>query len=220
VTDRDSILTSSTPRERRTAEHQVRRLEAFSDGVFAIAATLLVLDLSVNELGVVASDADLWVALVERLPTIIAFLVSFLLLCLLWWIHTRAFDDLERVDGVFVALNSLRLLGVVLIPFTTSISSTFGELPSSSVYLALDFCLVVVVGVGQAWYATDPRRGLMPALSDSERGSIRRGGMSAVILSIAAVVLSPLIGTLAFVVYALDPVLSRWLEARAVSDRP
>jgi uncharacterized membrane protein len=220
LTDREPAQAVPSSRERRTAEHQVRRLEAFSDGVFAIAATLLVLDLSVNELGALASDGDLWAALVERLPTIAAFVVSFLLLCLLWWIHTRAFDDVERVDGVFVALNSLRLLGVVLIPFTTSISSAYGSLTTGAVYLAVDFCFVVLVGAAQAWYATEPRRGLMPELGDAERGRIRRGGLSAIVLSIVAVILSPLIGTFAFVAYAFDPLLSRWLEARAVSDRP
>ena len=203
----------------RNAEHDVRRLEAFSDGVFAIAATLLVLDLTVSELGSISSDAGLWTALIDWLPTIVAFVVSFLLLCLLWWIHTRAFADVVRVDGVFITLNSLRLLGVVLIPFTTSLSSTYPDLPTGALYLAIDFSFVVVIGAVQSWYATDVRRGFTPGLDATERRDIRRGALSAVILSVAAVILSPFLGTLAFAVYALDPLVTRRLQ-RDAGERP
>ncbi len=206
---------TASRRAARNAEHDVRRLEAFSDGVFAIAATLLILDLTVSELGSISSDAALWTALIDWLPTIVAFVVSFLLLCLLWWIHTRAFADVVRVDGVFITLNSLRLLGVVLIPFTTSLSSTYPDLATGALYLAVDFSFVVVIGAVQSWYATDVRRDFTPGLDATERRDIRRGGLSAVGLSVAAVILSPFLGTLAFAVYALDPLLSRRLQRDA-----
>jgi len=229
VTDDDPLLSAATSagaaaeRERRNADHDVRRMEAFSDGVFAIAATLLVLDLTVSELGAISTDSDLLTGLIDQSSTIIAFVVSFLLLCLLWWIHTRAFEDVVRVDGPFVALNSLRLLAVVLIPFTTSLSSTFPDLATGALYLAADFAAVVIIGAIQGWYATDARHGLMPDLDLRERRIIRRGALSAVILSLAAVVLAPILGTLAFAVYALDPLLSRRLEAgvgEEASGRP
>jgi uncharacterized membrane protein len=209
----DRSTGAAAERERRNEDHDVRRVEAFSDGVFAIAATLLVLDLTVRELGTIGTDGDLLTALLDQSSTIIAFVVSFLLLCLLWWIHTRAFEDVVRVDGPFVALNSLRLLAVVLIPFTTSLSSTYPDLATGALYLAVDFAAVVIVGAIQGWYATDARHGLMPDLGTRERRIIRRGALSAVILSLAAVVLAPILGTLAFAVYALDPLLSRRLEA-------
>lgn len=199
-------------RDERRAEHAVRRLEAFSDGVFAIAATILVLDLTVGELGPILSDADLWTALTSHTATIVAFVVSFLLLCMLWWIHTRAFEDVVRVDGPMVALNSLRLLGVVLIPFTTSVSSTFGDLSTGALYLALNFLAVVVVGAIQGWYATEPRRGIIVDLDAAGRREARLGGLSALILAVGTVVLAPFLGSLAFIVFALDPLLGQWLQ--------
>jgi uncharacterized membrane protein len=210
---------AASQRDQRRAEHDVRRLEAFSDGVFAIAATILVLDLTVGELGPVASDADLWSALLAHGSSIVAFVVSFLLLCLLWWIHTRAFEDVVRVDGTMVGLNTLHLLGVVLIPFTTSISSTFGDMSTGAVYLALNFQAVVLVGAIQGWYATGPRRGILADTDVSTRRDVRLGGLSAVILATAAVILSPVLGSLAFVVFALDPLVGRWL-ARTTWVRP
>ena len=198
-------------RERRRAEHALTRLEAFSDGVFAIAATLLVLDLAVSELGQVSTDAGLWDALVELTPGFVAFVVSFLLLCLLWWLHVRTVEAMVRVDRVFVALNSLRLLGVVLIPFTTSINSTFTELDTGAVYLAVNFGAVVIVGTAQTWYATAPGRG-MTELTAREARAVRRDGLAAVLLATAALLLSPFVGSLAFLVFALDLLVSRWLR--------
>jgi uncharacterized membrane protein len=206
-------------RDERRAEHEVRRLEAYSDGVFAIAATLLVLDLTVGELGPILSDSDLWTALTGHTATLVAFVVSFLLLCLLWWIHTKAFEDVVRLDGVMVVLNSLRLLGVVLIPFTTSLSSTFGDLQTGSLYLALNFFVIVLIGAVQGWYATDPRRGIIADVDEADRRDARLGGLSAVILSVLTVVLAPLLGSLAFVAFALDPLLGRWLQ-RSPLGRP
>jgi uncharacterized membrane protein len=203
-------------RDERRADHEVRRIEAFSDGVFAIAATILVLDLTVGELGPIASDADLWTALTSHTETIVAFVVSFLLLCLLWWIHTKAFEDVVRLDGVMVTLNSVRLLGVVLIPFTTSISSTFPDLQTGSLYLALNFFAVVLVGAIQGWYATEPRRGIVADIDATDRRDARLGGLSAVMLSVLAVVLAPFLGSLAFVVFALDPLLGRGLQASPI----
>lgn len=105
-----------------------RRLEAFSDGVFAIAATLLVLDLSVENLGAITSNDQLWRALGSISESLLSFVISFLLLCMLWMVHARQFEHVVRVDNTVLWLNCLRLLGVVLIPFTTSLNADFSGL--------------------------------------------------------------------------------------------
>jgi uncharacterized membrane protein len=76
-----------------------RRLEAFTDGVFAIAAALLVLNLTVSDIGRVSSEQEMLAGLVSLGPSILDFTISFLLLGLLWTIHVRQFDHIERVDG-------------------------------------------------------------------------------------------------------------------------
>lgn len=206
---------ADTERQRRQDEHAIGRLEAFSDGVFAIAATILVLDLTVDGLGEVGSDADLWSGLLGLAPNLIAFVVSFILLCLLWWIHTRSFEDIVRVDGVFVVLNSLRLLGVVLIPFTTDINSEFVDLGTGAVYLAVNFAAVVIIGAAQTWWATTPGSHMLADVTEAETRAIRQASIAAVVLSIAAVLLSPFVGSLAFLVFMLDRPLGRLLQRRA-----
>src|SRR4051812_15150011 len=105
-----------------------RRMEAFTDGVFSIAATLLVLDLSIDRFPThIATDAQLWAALGGQGFNVLSLFISFLLLGLLWRIHVWQFEYVVKVDSLAVFLNTLRLLGVVLIPFTTSLISNYND---------------------------------------------------------------------------------------------
>ncbi|MGH2984832.1 MAG: TMEM175 family protein [Solirubrobacterales bacterium] len=91
------------------------RLEAFSDGVFAIAITLLVL-----ELGVPTGD-DLWHELKEEWPSFAAFFVSFWVIGIIWVNHHGVIDHLARADRPVLFLNLLLLMTVVFIPFPTAL---------------------------------------------------------------------------------------------------
>ena len=84
------------------------RLEAFSDGVFAIAITLLVLEIAVPA----GSDEDLVDALVEMWPTCLAYLVSFSTIGAVWFGHTVITEYLDHADSVLIRLNLLLLLVV------------------------------------------------------------------------------------------------------------
>jgi uncharacterized membrane protein len=90
-------------------------MDGFSDGVFSIAATLLVLDISIHPPGTA----------LERLqhawPAYLAYLVSFLTIGAAWLAHTAMTDRLTRVDSVFLRLNLLLLMWVTLLPFPTKL---------------------------------------------------------------------------------------------------
>jgi len=92
------------------------RLEAFSDGVFAIAATLLVLELRVPR-GV----GDLAQTLLDAWPAYAAYLVSFLTIGIIWVNHHTLLEHIRRVDRPFLYLNVLLLLWVAIVPFPTSV---------------------------------------------------------------------------------------------------
>jgi uncharacterized membrane protein len=98
------------------------RTEAFSDGVFSIAATLLVLDLKVP-----AANGDLLAALAHLWPAYASYAVSFLTIGIIWMNHHTIFAHLRRVDRPLQVLNLLLLLVVALIPFPTSILATYLE---------------------------------------------------------------------------------------------
>ncbi|MCX4744445.1 TMEM175 family protein [Kitasatospora sp. NBC_01287] len=94
------------------------RVEAFSDGVFAIAITLLVLDIDVPE---ARSAQGLWHALGAEWPSYCAYLVSFLVIGVMWVNHHTVFSYIARVDRTLVFLNLLLLLVVAVLPFPTAL---------------------------------------------------------------------------------------------------
>lgn len=95
------------------------RLEAFSDGVFAIVITLLVLDLDVPE-----SPDRLLAELADEWPYFLGYLVSFAFIGGMWIAHTALTAVLEAADAVFLGLNLLLLLFVSFMPFTTKLFAT------------------------------------------------------------------------------------------------
>jgi uncharacterized membrane protein len=110
---------------RRTpTESGTSRVQAFSDAVFAIIITLLVLDLQVPQ----HRQGELWQALLAHWPTYVAFVVSFLYVGALWLNHHALFRGIARVDIKLQWLNLALLFGTVLIPFPTAlIASTFNS---------------------------------------------------------------------------------------------
>jgi len=92
------------------------RIEAFSDGVYAIAITLLVLDLRVPE-----SPDRLLADLAESWPSFLGYLVSFVFIGGSWVFHVKLTRSLSASDDVFIGLNLLKLLSVSFLPFPTSV---------------------------------------------------------------------------------------------------
>jgi uncharacterized membrane protein len=99
------------------------RLEAFSDGVFAIAMTLLVLDIKVPPAG---PDAPpLWPALLHQWPAYLAFVTSFATIGIMWINHHLNFTLIRRTDHSLLVLNGLLLLGVTFLPFPTGLVAAY-----------------------------------------------------------------------------------------------
>jgi uncharacterized membrane protein len=104
------------------ARAETARLEAFSDGVFAIATTLLVLELHVRP--DVARGA-LWHGLVGEWPQFAAYLSSFFVIGIMWVNHHSMFRAIVRTDRPLLFLNLLLLLWMSLLPFPTSLVSRY-----------------------------------------------------------------------------------------------
>jgi uncharacterized membrane protein len=189
-----------------------RRLEAFTDGVFAIAATPLVLNLTVSDIGRVSSEQEMLAGLVSLGPRILDFTISFLLLGLLWTIHVRQFDHIERVDGFLTWMNILRLFGVVLVPFVTSLNDEYSAYLIGRMALPIVFFIIVLLSAVQWFYATAPGRGLTVGLTSTTAHNSRVNATTAVALATAVVILSGAFGSLAFVLFALDPVIAAVLR--------
>ncbi|MCX6045230.1 MAG: TMEM175 family protein [Chloroflexi bacterium] len=105
------------------AEKATGRLEAFSDGVFAIAITLLVLDIKVPR--DLPEGVGLGQALLQQWPAYLAFFISFTFIGIMWINHHRIFSLLSQTDHTLLVLNGLLLLGVTVLPFPTALLSEY-----------------------------------------------------------------------------------------------
>jgi uncharacterized membrane protein len=94
---------------------ETARLETFSDGIFAIAATLLILDVRVE------GDGSLTTQLLHAWPTYVGYVTSFLTNGIMWVNHRSVFRQIDRVDRTFLALNVLALMVIAFIPFPTRV---------------------------------------------------------------------------------------------------
>ena len=130
------------------------RIVAFSDGVFAIAITLLVLAIEVPE-----NAPDLGQILRSQEGDFLAYALSFAVVGKFWLAHHRFFSALLRFDNTLMGLNLVYLAGITLVPFTSEVLGDYGDAPAAYIVYATNMAFVSVTFSGCVFYAY--RRGLM-----------------------------------------------------------
>jgi uncharacterized membrane protein len=150
-------------------EKETGRIEAFSDGVFAIAITLLVLELKVPHLPDDASRGQLARALLAQWPSYLALVTSFLTILVMWINHHRMFRFVQKLDAPSLYANGLLLLAVTVVPFPTALLAAYFEKPGVAVAAAAYAGTFVVISLAfnLLWGAlTSGRRLLKPGVSE------------------------------------------------------
>jgi uncharacterized membrane protein len=124
-------------------QSETARIEAFSDGVFAIAITLLILEIKVPA----PKQGNLAAALLRQWPSYVAFLLSFVYIGVMWINHHRMFTLIRRSTDALLVLNLLLLLGVTVVPFPTAVLAAHlggpGEQTAALVYNATFVVLAI-----------------------------------------------------------------------------
>jgi TMEM175 potassium channel family protein len=139
---------------------ETRRLEAFSDGVFAIAITLLALNLQVPEL-IAATPHALATTLAARWPTYLSFLLSFVTLLIAWVYHHRLLEGVQVAGTRLFFTNGMLLLVVSSVPFPTALLGAFLTTPAASVACAIYAAYIGLLNGGYNllwWEVERPRR--------------------------------------------------------------
>ena len=129
----------------RLAVSETVRVEAFSDGVFAIAITLLILEIKVPHVD--AADA-LRSALPHLWPSFLAFVASFMTIGVMWLNHHRLFNLIERCDDGLIAFNLLLLLGITWLPFPTALLAQHLRAPDvriAGITYATSFFVIAII---------------------------------------------------------------------------
>ncbi len=174
------------------------RLEAFSDGVFAIAITLLVLELDVPKLadGLLGELGKEW-------PSYVGYFVSFAFIGGVWMAHSNLTRFLKAVDQVLLGLNLVLLLSVSLLPFTTNLMAT--HLGDSGEHVAvvifgLNLTLASVM-VNVVFTYAARTKGLADTRSDEELRAFARRRRISVVVQASATALGLLAPTIAVLIY-------------------
>lgn len=105
------------PEEPDGLSSETARIEAFSDGVFAIAITLLILEIKIP----LAGPTPLGTALLRQWPSYVSFVISFAFIGIMWVNHHRLFNHIKRADNLLMLFNLLLLFGVTAVPFPTAV---------------------------------------------------------------------------------------------------
>ena len=142
------------------------RLEAFSDGVFAVAITLLVIEINVP------GGENLWHQLKEEWPSFASFFVSFWVIGIIWVNHHGLLDHLKRTDRPVLYLNLLVLMTVVFIPFSTALMADHLKSGADEKVAALVYALAFLamgIAFNLFWtYIVKHRRELGVEIPDEE----------------------------------------------------
>ena len=142
-------------------------MEAFSDGVFAIAITLLILEIGVPS----GSGNDLLRALADQWPSYLAYLVSFSTIGAVWFAHSVITENLDHANSMLVRLNLLLLLVVSFIPFPTGLIAEYiteadAERVAATVFGVNLFLAVILVSV--VWRYAVREQLVRPDLADED----------------------------------------------------
>jgi len=192
------------------------RVEAFSDGVFAIAITLLVLTIAEP-----ARYQDLGHQLATRWPSLAAYVVSFAVIGIMWLNHHSLFSSFERIDRGLFYLNLLLLLTITFLPYPTGVLGEALARGHGATTAAVFYGVTMAVNA-YAWaalwlYGSSRRRLLHASFPEDERG------LATLLFTIGVVVYTLAIGVAflnAYAFLAVQAALALYYALDPVNRRP
>jgi len=201
-------------------DESIGRILALSDGVFAIAITLLILEIAVPA---TTSDADLPKELLGLWPRYLAYAVSFVVIARFWAIHRLAFRLIARDDAVLVWLNLLLLMFVAFLPFPTAVLGSHAGSPAAAVLYATSVILASIASTAYWWYASGWGRLLRPDAGRAQVRALRARGLSGPVffaLTLPVAVFAPYVAEILWIlVFPLTRLVFVWFFAEE-NDQP
>jgi uncharacterized membrane protein len=183
------------------------RVEALTDGVFAVAMTLLVLDIKVPELEQSLSSAELPFRLLALWPKFLTYAISFVILGVYWVGHHMQLSFIRSADRPLLWINILFLLWVALVPFSTALLSEYTKHRLAIVVYGANLIAIGLTLALHWWYATSRRRHVDP---DVDPGLVRTAMLRVLmgpLLYLLGIAISIFSTELSLALYALIPVL-------------
>ena len=190
------------------------RFEAFSDGVFAFAITLLILGIVLPETHY-ATNRELTSALLHLWPNVIAYALSFAVIGIMWQNNHAVFRLVEHVDRTTVFLNLLLLAGTAFIPFATATLGAYPAMHASAFLygIVLSYCATAYNALLSHLVR---RRAFIDSVDDAAiRSTVRayRVGWSIYFLATLLALLAPIASFIAYILVALYYLVPRGFDA-------
>ena len=190
---------------------ELDRLNAFSDGVFAVAITLLVLNIETPSV----SDNELWGAVKDLLPDLYAYFLAFAVIGLFWYGHASMLSHLERTSGPLMVVNLVLLSLIALLPFTTSLIGGYGDSNTALAVFALNLGAAATADSMMDQVAM--RGGLYVPGEEPDRRILTIEGILrplVFILSIPLALIDPTIAELFWLTLFVLPEVAGWIDRR------
>ncbi len=180
------------------------RVEAFSDGVFAIAITLLILEIGVPHVG---ENQSLWHALRDLWPSYLVYVISFVVIGIMWVNHHNMFREITRSDHYLLVLNLLLLMCISFLPFPTAVIAAYMRDSPHERTIAVMFYGATFTAIAVAWnalwlYVSHGRRLIQPDVSDDRIRTRTRRNLMGPILYGLTVPLALLSAWISIAIYA------------------
>ncbi|HET8608185.1 MAG TPA: TMEM175 family protein [Burkholderiales bacterium] len=184
-------------------ELRLNRIEAFSDGVFAIVVTLLVLELAVPSLHDADSASELGRQLIDLLPKFVSWLISFIIVCKFWLNHHHILGLARHADYGMVWINCIFLMFQSFVPFPTAMMGTYPGNPLAvsgfGMVMALNTLLFIALHTHILWHL------LKPELADTVIPHIIPKSFIGVLSYLVGAAVAWFVSHAAFVIYLLTP---------------
>lgn len=183
------------------------RVEALTDGVFAIAMTLLVFGITIPAVAQDSPAAVFQQKLLELWPKFLTYGISFIVLGIYWVGHHNQFHYIRRTDRTLLWINIFFLMSVGLIPFSTTLMGQFPTQQSAVVLYGANLILAGGLLYTHWWYATDRHRLIDTDVHPEVVSLAKRRILMGPVAFLSAIGLSFLSARFAIVLYALAPLL-------------
>jgi uncharacterized membrane protein len=207
---------SSSESSRKASLFPVNRIEALTDGVFAIVMTLLVLELSIPVITGSPSNAELQSKLLELVPKLLVYILSFLILGMMWAHHRFKFHCIARSNGQLAWINIILLMFVALIPFTASLVGEYSNIQIAVLVYGINALLILIVSLIM-WLYIVGKHELTDSAIDPEIATRRTFfyvmGCLAFIIGIGITFINPVISLYMYGLTALLSIFFSWRDS-------
>jgi uncharacterized membrane protein len=157
----------------------MERLVALSDGVFAIALTLLSIDLHLPEQAAEFRGHELFTALLDTWPKLLSYITSFTIIAIYWIAYHRVFHLVRKLNGPLLGFTLLQLAFIAFLPFPTSVLGQHVGDPVAQEFYYGSLLLLGIVSAAMWYYASSGRRLVDPHLAREAIQYYRRLAVSA-----------------------------------------